>query len=218
MEIIEFHSTFSRHGNAQASLTLLIWLNEKVQKLRLKINQKLSWRAPDGALYLGECPSGRNLSKSVQNQTEWLLTCGWARGRHASRGNYSKLYSKLIKNYCWCARRRTLSWESLFEREIIQKLNIKINRAARWNWVLECASHRKIVQTEPKEQREQCELAQALPSRVWGRHMSTQSSLLELLRCSLSYVNHSKSKQNQTGDSDSAPKGTLMRSARFAWK
>ncbi len=34
------HPTFSRHGNAQASLTLLIWLNEKVQKLRTKINQK----------------------------------------------------------------------------------------------------------------------------------------------------------------------------------
>ena len=38
-EIIEFHSTFSRHGNAQASLTLLIWLNEKVQKLISKINR-----------------------------------------------------------------------------------------------------------------------------------------------------------------------------------
>ena len=38
-EIIEFHSTFSRHGNAQASLTLLIWLNEKVQKLSSKINR-----------------------------------------------------------------------------------------------------------------------------------------------------------------------------------
>jgi len=36
-EIIEFHSTFSRHGNVQASLTLLIWLNEKVQKLSSKI-------------------------------------------------------------------------------------------------------------------------------------------------------------------------------------
>ena len=41
VEIIEFHSTFSHHGNTQASLTLLIWLNEKVQKLGLKINQKL---------------------------------------------------------------------------------------------------------------------------------------------------------------------------------
>ena len=37
VEIIEFHSTFSRHGNTQASLTLLIWLNEKVQKLKSKI-------------------------------------------------------------------------------------------------------------------------------------------------------------------------------------
>jgi len=37
VEIIEFHSTFSRHGNAQASLTLLIWLNEKVQKLNSKL-------------------------------------------------------------------------------------------------------------------------------------------------------------------------------------
>ena len=50
-EIIEFHSTFSRHGNAQASLTLLIWLNEKVQKLSLKINQKLYLGAPVGALF-----------------------------------------------------------------------------------------------------------------------------------------------------------------------
>ena len=39
-DIIEFHPTFSRHGNAQASLTLLIWFNEKVQKLSSKINQK----------------------------------------------------------------------------------------------------------------------------------------------------------------------------------
>ena len=38
-EIIEFHSTFSHHGNTQASLTLLIWLNEKVQKFGLKINR-----------------------------------------------------------------------------------------------------------------------------------------------------------------------------------
>ena len=53
---------------------------------------------------------------------------------------------------------------------------------------------RKIVPTEPREQREQCELAHALPSRVRGRHMSTQSSLLELLRRSLSYVNYAKIK------------------------
>jgi hypothetical protein len=28
-----FHSTFSRHGKAQASLALLIWLNENVLKV-----------------------------------------------------------------------------------------------------------------------------------------------------------------------------------------
>jgi hypothetical protein len=39
VEIIEFHSTFSHHGNTQASLTLLIWLNEKVQKFSSKINR-----------------------------------------------------------------------------------------------------------------------------------------------------------------------------------
>ena len=42
VEIIEIHSTFSRHGYTQASLASLIWLNEKVQKLRLKIYQKSS--------------------------------------------------------------------------------------------------------------------------------------------------------------------------------
>ena len=52
-EIIEFHSTFSRHGNAQASLTLLIWLNEKVQKLSLKIIQKILGGAPVGAPFFG---------------------------------------------------------------------------------------------------------------------------------------------------------------------
>ena len=53
-EIIEFHSTFSRHGNAQASLTLLIWLNEKVQKLSLKINQKFAHTgAPVGTPFFG---------------------------------------------------------------------------------------------------------------------------------------------------------------------
>ena len=49
-EIIEFHSTFSRHGNAQASLTLLIWLNEKVQKLMLvrRTAHLFSWESPNG--------------------------------------------------------------------------------------------------------------------------------------------------------------------------
>ena len=110
MEIIEFHSTFSRHGNAQASLTLLIWLNEKVQKLSLKIIQKLIRVRRSAHLFL-ECPSGRNLTESIQNQTEsWgCMPDGILRG-HAAR--------------------------------------------------------EKTVQTEPKEQREQCELAQALPSRV----------------------------------------------------
>jgi len=31
-ENVLFHSTFSRHGKAQASLALLIWLNENVLK------------------------------------------------------------------------------------------------------------------------------------------------------------------------------------------
>jgi len=30
--IVPFHGTFSRHGKAQASLALLIWLNENVCK------------------------------------------------------------------------------------------------------------------------------------------------------------------------------------------
>ena len=31
--IVPFHGTFSRHGKAQASLALLIWLNENVLKV-----------------------------------------------------------------------------------------------------------------------------------------------------------------------------------------
>ena len=30
LENVPFHGTFSRHGKAQASLALLIWLNENV--------------------------------------------------------------------------------------------------------------------------------------------------------------------------------------------
>ena len=30
--MVPFHGTFSRHGKAQASLALLIWLNENVLK------------------------------------------------------------------------------------------------------------------------------------------------------------------------------------------
>jgi len=89
---------------------------------------------------------------------------------------------------------------SLFEREINQKLGLKINQklirvrrtahfflgsrlTARnltesiqnqtksWGCMPDGilrghAAREKTVQTEPKEQREQCELAQALPSRV----------------------------------------------------
>ena len=32
MKKVPFHGTFSRHGKAQASLALLIWLNENVLK------------------------------------------------------------------------------------------------------------------------------------------------------------------------------------------
>ncbi|MDY5491022.1 MAG: hypothetical protein SPF96_01225 [Prevotella sp.] len=31
--IVPFHGTFSRHGKAQASLALLIWLNENALKV-----------------------------------------------------------------------------------------------------------------------------------------------------------------------------------------
>ena len=31
--IVGFHPSFSRHGKVQTSLTLLIWLNENVQRL-----------------------------------------------------------------------------------------------------------------------------------------------------------------------------------------
>jgi len=71
-EIIEFHSTFSRHGNAQASLTLLIWLNEKVQKLSSKINQKfigvhrtahfLFWSALRAEIFQNQIKILQNLS------------------------------------------------------------------------------------------------------------------------------------------------------------
>ncbi|MDY5491630.1 MAG: hypothetical protein SPF96_04395 [Prevotella sp.] len=33
--IVPFHGTFSRHGKAQASLALLIWLNENVHLFTL---------------------------------------------------------------------------------------------------------------------------------------------------------------------------------------
>ena len=94
-EIIEFHSTFSRHGNAQASLTLLIWLNEKVQKLSSKINQKFIGVRRSAHLFLG-CPSGRNLTESIQNQTESLGSTpkGILRGRRPSGGNLSKIKFK----------------------------------------------------------------------------------------------------------------------------
>jgi len=88
--------------------------------------------------------------------------------------------------------------------EIIQKLSSKINRAARRNCYLSAPDGAHYLGSRSSSEKDSAN--------------RTQSSLLELLRCSLSYVNHSKSKQNQTEDSDSAPKGTLMRSARFAWK
>ena len=51
-EIIEFHSTFSRHGNAQASLTLLIWLNEKVQKLSSKLFKNISDESDKSVVFI----------------------------------------------------------------------------------------------------------------------------------------------------------------------
>ena len=33
LQNIEFHSSFSRHGRADASIALLIWLNENVESL-----------------------------------------------------------------------------------------------------------------------------------------------------------------------------------------
>ena len=123
-----------------------------------------------------ECATHRNLSKSIQNQTESLgeAPAGLLISRHASRGNYSKIK---FKNYSRCALkslgvrlRHTYSWDrssseklfknliqklialraeiiwvracgtlvlgSLFEREINQKLSLKINqkfiREHRW--------------------------------------------------------------------------------------
>ena len=38
MKKVPFHGTFSRHGKAQASLALLIWLNENVLKITTIFN------------------------------------------------------------------------------------------------------------------------------------------------------------------------------------
>ena len=50
--------------------------------------------------WAGSALAGRNLSKSIQNQTESLgeAPSGLLISRHAARGNYSKLFSKLFKN------------------------------------------------------------------------------------------------------------------------
>ena len=77
---------------------------EIYQKLSLKIIQKYFRVRRSAHLFL-KCPSGRNLTESIQNQTESL-------------GSTPK--GILMK-------------ESLCEREIIQKLRTKINRAARRN-------------------------------------------------------------------------------------
>ena len=81
------------------------------QKLRTKINKKFIGVHRTAHFFLGSRLTARNLTESIQNQTEsWgCMPDGILRG-HAAR--------------------------------------------------------EKTVQTEPKEQREQCELAQALPSRV----------------------------------------------------
>ncbi len=114
-KIIEFHSTFSRHGNTQASLHCSFGLTKKTVQL---------WRES-----LCEREIFQNLFKIKQN-------------RHATRGNYSKLSSKNIQKLnIWCTRR--------------------------------C--------TEPREQREQCEIAQALPSSVRGEINRIFSPLIKIL-------------------------------------
>ena len=79
-KIIEFHSTFSRHGNTQASLHCSFGLTKKFKKL-------LSG-APDGAPMEGVALRARNLSKSFQNQTE---SARYAWKDSANRGHSSLL-------------------------------------------------------------------------------------------------------------------------------
>ena len=88
-----------------------------------------------------ECPTGRNLTKIrfkifALRAKIWACAYGtliisarfaWKVKGHASRGNYSKLKFKIIQKLLLGVRRwRTLFGESLFEREIIQKLRLKI--------------------------------------------------------------------------------------------
>ena len=92
MEIIEFHSTFSRHGNAQASLTLLIWLNEKVQKLGLKNIQKLMLVRRTAHLFSWESPNGEK-SYRIDSKSNRIL--GLYAGRHTDVG---ALRAEIIQN------------------------------------------------------------------------------------------------------------------------
>ena len=135
-------------------------------------------------------------------------------------------------------RWRTLFGESLFEREIIQKLRLKIIQ----KFFADCksadrgcriANPTELLVGVPCGQKSykiytksnrigalRAEIIQKFILKIsqklflFGSRSSSekdsanrrQSSLLELLRCSLSYLNLSKSIQNQT------------KSARFAWK
>ena len=114
---------------------------EIIQKLGLKIIQKfLLGGAPVAHPFTWECPSGRNLTKiwfKIFALRAKIRACAygtliisarfaWKVKGHASRGNYSKLYSKLFKFLYWGAPVAHLFWGSLFEREIIQKLGLKI--------------------------------------------------------------------------------------------
>ena len=87
--------------------------------LRAEINQKLNSKLialraeirsyAYGILILGVALRARNLTKSIQNQTEsGRSPCGTSFiSRHASRGNYAKFISKLNKIYLDVRLRRT---------------------------------------------------------------------------------------------------------------
>ena len=126
-EIIEFHSTFSRHGNAQASLTLLIWLNEKVQKLSSKINRASRWNYLGARLWHAWVWSVlrteifQNLFRIKQNldvRLKAYLYFGSLFEREINQKLSSKINQKLYREHRWCS----LAWSRL-RREIKQNFS-----------------------------------------------------------------------------------------------
>ena len=94
---VGFHPTFSRHGIAQASLALLIWLNEKVLLLSCIIFSQLAFAQSDPRIIILDEPGILQslISSRGLEQEEWLKVIGELNGsdiktlRHLLGGIYS---------------------------------------------------------------------------------------------------------------------------------